>query len=349
MALASTQPQSFATPNFDLASLIIHGTAANPTGDAIADLFDGEFKRGDDGGILYANYLGGPIGIYGALQSAQDRTETMSFSAGPDDAIDLASLLDSTRATDRHVHSADNSTTAVPYHVDYEFNSAAKTYVLNVFTDANALSTYAGKQPGHRKSRPSVDEHGGVDCAGAVNCQTDPRTGVTTVTYPDGVVALVQRVNDITLVAYKTMSSALLGRLEALRPPVSAPQPRPAPTSSPSLPGPAAAPSEDPPTGPDPTPPAPAAPAGPAAPSDVKTGPRLNVIRPAPDYSPRRTGSSAVSGAPHNLTAPAGTVTGLVTSVVDAVKSTVRRVLNPAGAAAGSSTGKGAVPAQDSQ
>ena len=62
-----------------------------------------------------------------------------------------------------------------------------------------------------------------MDCTGSVSCVTDSVTNVTTVTYPDGIVALVQKINDMTVVAYQSVADALPSELKTLLPPVSAP------------------------------------------------------------------------------------------------------------------------------
>ncbi|WP_396925774.1 hypothetical protein [Mycolicibacterium sp.] len=288
MVVASTQPQALSTPDFDLAALIIHGTPENPTGDALFDLFDGEFKHSADGGILYANYLGGPVGLYGAMQAADTDTEVL---ADDDLMLELAAPVDPSGNV---------------FHINYEFDARAQTQVVNVFTDANSMANH--------DSKPSVDSSGGVDCTGTTSCRTDPRTQITTLTYPDGVVAIIQRINNITLVAYKTLGSAVRGQ----------PTPTPAPDATPApaaaQPGPAASAPADPTPPPDPTP-APEPPATPAAPA-ANTGPRLNVVRPAPDFTPGRSDGSAVtSGAGTSLSDKADKlVNDLLTRVSDTVK-----------------------------
>jgi hypothetical protein len=82
-----------------------------------------------------------------------------------------------------------------------------------------ALAAPAYKQSLTLPRVPVVDAQGRVDCTGSVSCLTDPVTKVTTVTYPDGVVALVQQVNDMTVVAYKTLTEALPEPFQALMPP----------------------------------------------------------------------------------------------------------------------------------
>lgn len=255
MVLASTQPPALSTPNFDLAALIIHGTPQNPTGDALFDFFDGEFKHSADGGLLYANYLGGPVGLYGAMQAADTDSEVLAED-GP--RLELVTPSDPSGNV---------------FHINYEFDAHAQTQVVNVFTDANAMVNH--------DSKPSVDKTGGVDCTGTTSCQTDPRTKIATLTYPDGVVAIIQRINNITVVAYKTVDSAVRGQ------PAPAPGPAPAFDATPAPPAAQPGPTAATPTSSAPPPETPAPPA-------TSIGPRLNIVRPAPNFTPgRRTDDSA--------------------------------------------------------
>lgn len=298
MLLAATQPPALSTPNFDLAALIIHGTPANPTGDAMFDLFDGEFKHRPDGGFLYANYLGGPVGLYGALQPDTDNA-VLPIDNGADDTSTITEIMESTDPSGN------------VFHINYEFDAHAQTQIINVFTDANALTNH--------DSKPSVDKSGGVDCTGTTSCKTDPRTQITTLTYPDGVVAIVERINNITLVAYKTLGSAVRGVLGPAR--SAAPAPTAAPQSDPSVPSTPAPPTEPaPPTASTPTPAS--APAAPAA----STGPRLNVVRPAPDFTPgRSSGPTATSDAGPSLSQKADK---FVNDVLSTVSDTVNHLFN---------------------
>ncbi len=286
LVLATTQPQALTSPDVGLTALIMSGTPSNPTGNAMADLFGGELIPSPVGG----RYLGG-------LDGAD--TDVIAVGDAPDAAAQLAELLDSTTEP------------AAAVYVRYEFDARAQTQVLNVFTDAEALT--------RRSSKKSVDLSGSVDCTGALTCQTDPRTQVTTVTYPDGVVALIERINDITLVAYKTLGASVLGHLE----PVGRPTPEPAAAPPASVPVAAAA---------DPAPPADAATPAPPAPAPAADrGPRLNILRPAPDFSPGRSPSSSTSstvvkpGLPEAVENLTGTVNDMLTRVSDTVKRVLGR------------------------
>jgi hypothetical protein len=179
-----------------------------------------------------------------------------------------------------------------------------------------------------------VDSNGRVDCTGAVSCKTDPVTQVTTVTYPDGVVAIVQKVNDLTVVAYKTLTEYLPPAVQTLLPPVpsqvppmlAAPPQPPAPTAS-VLP-------ETPPVLAQPVPEETAEPAidpGPPAPdmlepSDPDRGPRVNVTRPPMDFSPDRGGPGLPNG-PGNGFPSLDKVKDALGSVADAVEDAVNKAV----------------------
>ncbi|TDO08143.1 hypothetical protein EV580_5714 [Mycobacterium sp. BK086] len=229
---------------------------------------------------------------YKALQPDADN-QVLSIGGGSDDAATLAELLDSTDPSNN------------VFHINYEFDASAKVQVLTVFTDSNAMAKHDAKQ--------SVDQSGSVNCAGAAICHTDPRSGSTTITYPDGVVAVVERINDIAVVAYRTLGAAVLGHLNP--PPVAGPPaPQSTPPPAPTDPAPATAPAS--PTPADP----------PAAPAAAGTGPRLNIVRPAPDFTPGRTGvTTTPPGAKSDLST---TTDKFVNDVLNKVTDTVNHIFN---------------------
>lgn len=243
---------------------------------------------------------------YKVLQPDAD-TQVLSIGGGSDDAATLAELLDSTDPSNN------------VFHINYEFDARAKVQVLTVFTDSNALANH--------DSTHTVDQAGGVNCTGAAICHTDPSSGATTITYPDGVVAVVERINDIAVVAYKTLGAAVLGHLKP--PAVDAPAPQAAPPQAePADPAPAAA---DPPSAPADVP---------AAPAAASTGPRLNVVRPAPDFTPGRSGVTTTSpGAKSDLS---DTTDKFVNDVLNTVSDTVNHIFNRDNAPAG--VGKAGTP-----
>jgi hypothetical protein len=239
------------------------------------------------------------VGIfnYKALWTDTD-SGVLSIGGGSDDAATLAELLDSTDPSND------------VFHINYEFDARAKVQVLTVFTDSNAPTKHDAKRP--------LDQSGGVNCSGAAICHTDPRTQTTTITYPDGVVAVVERINDIAAVASRTLGAAVLGHLNPARSDVPAPEPEPqsaAPAPAPADAAPAAAPASPP--------------AAPAA----STGPRLNVVRPAPDFTPGRSGAATTSsGAKSDLS---DTTDKFVNDVLGQVSDTVKHLFNPDNAPSG--------------
>lgn len=355
MVLASTQPQAFASSNFDLGALFVHSSASNPSGDAFLDIFDGELRRDPSGGIVYANKFGGPMGVYGSFLT-KDEPDLVSV-GGPESAAQLTSLLNSTGA-----HPKGDIASLTPSTVASESYSTANSNVLNVFADPATMNDHLAQQKSPVESRPTIDDHGEVDCAGALTCRTDPSTQTTTVTYPDGVVAVVQKVNNLTVVAYNAIRDGMLGTLERLVPTTdveaSAPM-SPAPTgagASPTQNGPAEATDLALPP-PNPTEPETAPSVGSAAPGDnnprpvvalgapdagapdalaaanalaapnleqrAKRGPLVNVLRPAPDFTPWR--ATRPIAAVHGMPDLPSAVRSALADLTDSVQSALNR------------------------
>ncbi len=192
-----------------------------------------------------------------------------------------------------------------------------------------ALAAPAYKQSLELPRVPVVDAQGQIDCTGSVSCLTDPVTKVTTVTYPDGVVALVQQVNDMTVVAYKTLTEALPAPFKALMPPAFtptfAPPGGPAPLPAASVP---AVQTPAPQTG------APSLDATP--PSSAKlpeinastVRPRVGVTKPSRDLGPGQNESASGPGAVKNpaVKIPAVKPTSPFDVVKDAIGSVVGAV-----------------------
>jgi hypothetical protein len=197
-----------------------------------------------------------------------------------------------------------------------------------------ALAAPAYKQSLALPRVPVVDAQGRIDCTGSVSCLTDPVTKVTTVTYPDGVVALVQQVNDMTVVAYKTLTEALPAPFQALMPPAFTPTftppggPAPLPAASvPAVKTPAPqtdttavdTPSVDGPS-PDATPPSS------AKLPDISAStlrPRVIVTKPSQDLGPGQSGST---NGPGTIKIPAVKPTSPLDVVRDAIGSVVGAV-----------------------
>ena len=140
-----------------------------------------------------------------------DEADLLAIGAGSSDIGEIAAILDSQGSNPAMPPGLTDS----PVQAAYE----AGIGVTAVPAGDPALAAPAYKQSLTLPRVPVVDAQGRVDCTGSVSCLTDPVTKVTTVTYPDGVVALVQQVNDMTVVAYKTLTEALPEPFQALMPP----------------------------------------------------------------------------------------------------------------------------------
>lgn len=270
-------------------------------------------------GFVHANF-GSPLGVFGASQ-ADSQAGVLAIGDGSSDATELATLLNTTATT---------VAKPGPFRVTFEAGAGPHASELKVFPSTVHASAQISDQSLALPNKPVVDAQGRIDCSGAVSCLTDPNTNITTVTYADGIVALVQKINETTVVAYKTVTEALPAQLQNLFPPApAAPAPLPAAAAAaPAAPAPsgdaAAAPATD----------APAADSA-SAPVDISAAtirPRLTVTSPPADYTPGKTGT--VSGnplqlpAPH-ITNPVDVVKDAVTSVVGAIGGIVNDALKP--------------------
>ena len=171
-------------------------------------------------GYIHASF-GGPLDVFSSNNSA----DVLSIGDGSNDATELAALLKGPVGP-----AAKDGTADSPYRIAYEAGTAPNgtTGAATVIPSFGpVVPPPDGKGPAILPTKPVVDAQGRIDCTGAVSCRTDPATNITTVTYPDGLVAVVQKINDLTVVAYKTITEALPSEIATLLPP--------APNSSPAL------------------------------------------------------------------------------------------------------------------
>lgn len=270
-------------------------------------------------GFVPASF-GGPLGLFNS-SAADSLADVISIGDGPADASELASLLQ----------------TAGPI-----TSNTAATFTPGAVPNTAALSlapTGPASATTHKQSltrTPVLDSQGRVDCSTAVSCQTDPATHITTVTYPDGVVAIVQQINDMTLVAYKTVGAAIQNTIEAILPMPKASAPLPAAVEAPTPDAVLAAPAPQPIADPTPanvaTPEAVSVAAGPVAPSapaapDISAStvrPRLTITNPPLDFGADKAGTTnkATNGA-------LGVVKDAFGTVVDAVAGAVGKAITP--------------------
>jgi hypothetical protein len=252
-------------------------------------------------GYIHASF-GGPLDVF-----STGSADVLAIGDGTNDATELAALLKGPVGP-----TARNGAPNSPYRVAYEAGAAPNvttgSMIVPLMDDQSATAAPSSRDTAILPSKPVVDSQGKIDCSGAVSCHTDTTTNITTVTYPDGVVAIVQKINDLTVVAYKTITEVLPSEISALLPPV------------PTAPAPPLLAAVAPPEVPAATPSAPvvepepvvAAPTpetvpgsidpGPPAPdldldlSDLDLsdgGPRLNVTTPPNDFSPGHAGTGA--------------------------------------------------------
>jgi hypothetical protein len=292
-------------------------------------------------GFVHASF-GGPLDVFGATTS-----DVFAIGDGAGDASELAALL-KTSGT------GPDSNPNEPFRVTVQDGESSNATTVNVFptVDPTVLPTTEDASP--PPSKPAVDANGQVDCTGALSCNTDPVTRATTVTYPDGVVAIVQKVNDLTVVAYKRIGENLRADVQAILQPAldDAPPvlvaPAPIPAADPS--GPTTVTAPVPAAGPDLQTAIPAIDPGPPAPDteilesdiDLPRGPKVDVTQPPDDFGP-----AIMPDADHPVPPPSmpklpgmGKVKDALGSVVDAVKDGLGKAVGPGAAGTPGNPGK---------
>jgi hypothetical protein len=255
-------------------------------------------------GFIQASF-GGPLDIF---SDSSPQSDVAAIGDGNADTSDLAAILNGPLPQ--------ASPGSPSYREAYEA-AAGPPAVGAVPTPQPATGAPTVKQSVGLPRKPVVDSMGRVDCSGAVSCKTDPNTNVTTVTYPDGAVALIQKVNDMTVVAYKTLAETLQDGVESILPgmqfpsPVSAaPQP---PVAAPSVVE-ASAPQTTAPT------------ADPGSAADISAStvrPRVAVTQAPQNPANGHSGSPSVPG---GITLPALKPTGPIDVVKDVIGSVVNAV-----------------------
>lgn len=258
--------------------------------------------------------FGGPLGLFDtpALESMSD---VLSIGDGTIDASELSSLLKTT---------GPSAVPAGPLQAAAMLPAAADLAVLPPPVAPQSAAT--SKQSLNLK--PVLDSNGHVDCSTAVSCEVDPATNTTTVTFSDGVVAVVQKINDLTLVAYKTLNDVIGGLLPqglpalpaaAVPHPVIAAAP-PAPVAVPEV---SVRPEADGDSSVDAGPVAPkVAPAPDISASDVR--PTLTISKPPVDFDLPKPGGGGIGNVPNIPSVTLDAVKGAVGSVVDAVGDAVK-------------------------
>ena len=265
-------------------------------------------------GYIHASF-GGPLDVF-----SSNTADVLSIGDGANDATELATLLKGPVGPAAKDGAADS-----PFRVAYEAGVApnATTGAATVMPSADPTAPSPdGKDPVILPSKPVVDAQGRIDCAGAVSCKTDPATNVTTVTYPDGVVAVVQKINGLTVVAYKTIIGALPSEIATLLPPP--------PVAPPVLAAVAPTATSAPSTAPE-VPSSVLQTTAPSSPSSPVREPALHPAEPTPPSiaTPKETGhSSSTAPAPNLPSKVKDALGGIADTVKDAVGS-VGKALSP--------------------
>jgi hypothetical protein len=251
----------------------------------------------------------GPLSIFSNSQD-ESQGDVLAIGDGAADTSELAAILNSPLPV---------GTGNSPYQLAFEAGVGPNSLEVSAIpATAPALSAPTAKKSLSLPAKSVIDSQGRVDCTGSVSCLTDPNTHVTTVTYPDGVVALVEQINDMTVVAYKTVTETLKTQVQALLPnpnllgtsAASAPQPA---ASTPALKAAADAVVD----------PGPTAVATQSEISASTVRPRVEVTQSPQDLL---RGSSGQSGQTGSITIPAVKPTSPFDVVKDALDSVVKAV-----------------------
>lgn len=283
-------------------------------------------------GFVPASF-GGPLGLFDS-SAVTAMSDVVTIGDGPSDAKELATLLETAGPV--------TSSPSTPLQATFTPGALPNTAELSVVPAPGVASATTHDQS--LSLKPVLDGQGRVDCSKAISCKTDPKTNITTVTYPDGVVAFVQQINELTLVAYKAVGEAIQDGLGALLPKGLGPMPAaaqaptvvpPSVVAAPPKPKPIEAPTLDarPETRPEAAPVAagPVAPSAPAAPdiSASTVRPQLTISDPPSDFDADKPGNDKVGTAGPKPGGTLGVVKDAVDSVVDAVTGAVGKAIGP--------------------
>jgi hypothetical protein len=256
----------------------------------------------------------GPLDIFGN-SAPEHQGDVLAIGNGAGDASELAAILNGPLPA-----GSPNS----PFQEAFAAGAGPNSLEVSAIPPAVAAfgATTSKQALTTVPSKPVVDAQGRVDCTGSVSCLTDPTTNVTTVTYPDGVVALVQQINDMTVVAYKTVTESLKNDIQALLPNQALHSPLTAATM-PAAAAPVPAAAQSPEISAQVIDPGPSV--APVAP-DISAStirPRVVVTQSPQDLNPGQNGQSPRPG---SITIPAVKPTSPIDVVKDALSSVVNAV-----------------------
>jgi PE-PPE domain-containing protein len=214
----------------DLAALIVVGSSTHPSGSGNENLYQGKFIPAD-GDIVHVNFFSGPAGIEQALRDHVGENNVVLASGW---GASNASHVLATNRTDPNVTSAlwvldnnlnnpnggfatryplfsrlvgidptptptDTGAPVVDVRYEYDINSDAPAYPLNVVAMANSVVAYLYGHLNQANLELPVNADGSPTCA--TPC---------TVTTSDGTVVHLEKVGSVTYVTYETKSLPLL-------------------------------------------------------------------------------------------------------------------------------------------
>lgn len=280
-------------------------------------------------GFVHTNFTG-PLSVFGG--SAQLPNDVVAIGDGVADANELSTLLKTVAP-----QGAGAPNVPVTIRSTVAPSSAGPVVAYPAVDPAAGAATV--KQSAPLPENQVIDSQGKANCSAALSCVTDPVTNTTTMTFADGIVAVVQKVNDMTLVAYKSVGDALKSAVDALGLPgdslpttfaALAPPTIQIPTPVINTPAPLAAAAVSKPTsaaatpGPTPATDATAAPTSAPAPDLTASSvrPHVTVSRAPQEFGTPKPGNPTESStSPVNPNGAVNAVTSAVDSVVNAVKS----------------------------
>ena len=282
-------------------------------------------------GFVHTNFTG-PLSVFGG--SAQLPNDVVAIGDGVADASELSALLKAT---------APQGVVMGDAPITIKTNSGPNSSELSLAPGATPAAGSAATIKQSAQIPPAsaqvLDSRGQANCTAAVSCVVDPATNATTVTFADGIVAVVQKINDMTLIAYKSVGDALKGAVDALSisgdslpttiaalaPQLSLPTP-PAPAPTPLAvaavaPSAVSVPSVAPSAPVDVAPAPSSAPSAPDITAATITRPRVTVTHAPSEFGTPKPGNpTGTSVSPVNPNGAANAVTNAVDSVVNAVK-----------------------------
>ncbi len=286
-------------------------------------------------GYVHTNFTG-PLGLFGPSSLEMNDSDILAIGNGPSDASALASLLKTTAPRGNSTQEFRATLEAAP--------STTQVGTPPSTTPQSLMGTPTAVPATDQIPATVVDEQGRVDCTGAISCLLDPKTNVTTVTYSDGTMATVRRINGMTLVAYQNINDKNQSKSPNPVAPLP-PAPQPASVAPATTPSPLAsvavpsvtkpAPSIDSVPAVDPGPVS-SIPQSATLPDLSAARPRVTISRPPQDYTPVR--PNAATGQP----SAGQSSTPFVSGAVDAVKEAVGSVAGAVGKAVGKDPNPGA-------